>query len=189
MTLFLQDDYDGLWNVVAFLLAFLCCVCQVNCINILHVASKIMHLQYLMFSFIAPSNTPFKLISLFFPTQCHLYLFHTCQKKLKSFTLLTIIILCNAFLFGLRNIWQLAFHMSVACLSTLLTLHRKLLDRNIDCGVWGFQLAVDKSRVRDQKMDETLHVTWWLMKTDTGFCFSFCFDLMSWSSDYFVSHG
>ncbi|XP_018918840.1 vesicle-trafficking protein SEC22c-like isoform X1 [Cyprinus carpio] len=89
-----QDDYDGLWNVVAFLLAFLCCVCQ-----------------------------------------CHLYLFHTCQKKLKSFTLLTLIILCNAFLFGLRNIWQLAFHMSVACLSTLLTLHRKLLDRNMDCGV------------------------------------------------------
>ncbi|XP_016127305.1 vesicle-trafficking protein SEC22c isoform X2 [Sinocyclocheilus grahami] len=67
--------------------------------------------------------------------QCHLYLFHTCQKKLKSFTLLTLIILCNAFLFGLRNICQLAFHMSVACLSTLLTLHRKLLDRNMDCGV------------------------------------------------------
>ncbi|CAM4722439.1 unnamed protein product [Leuciscus chuanchicus] len=89
-----QDDYDGLWNVVAFLLAFLCCVCQ-----------------------------------------CHLYLFHTCQKKLKAFTLLTLIILCNAFLFGPRNIWQLVFHMSVACLSTLLTLHRKLLDRNMDCGV------------------------------------------------------
>uniref|UniRef100_A0A673L033 Vesicle-trafficking protein SEC22c-like n=1 Tax=Sinocyclocheilus rhinocerous TaxID=307959 RepID=A0A673L033_9TELE len=57
-----QDDYDGLWNVVAFLLAFLCCVCQ-----------------------------------------CHLYLFHTCQKKLKSFTLLTLIILCNAFLCGTNN--------------------------------------------------------------------------------------
>ncbi|ROK23369.1 Vesicle-trafficking protein SEC22c [Anabarilius grahami] len=67
--------------------------------------------------------------------QCHLYLFHTCQKKLKAFTLLTLIILCNAFLFGLRNIWQLVFHMSVACLSTLLTLHRKLLDKNLDCGV------------------------------------------------------
>lgn len=86
-----------------------------------------------------------------FSIQCHLYLFHTCQKKLKSFTLLTIIILCNAFLCDLRNIWQLAFHMSVACLSTLLTLHRKLLDRNMDCGVW-LQLAVDNSRVRDQKM-------------------------------------
>ncbi|XP_051543740.1 vesicle-trafficking protein SEC22c-like isoform X2 [Myxocyprinus asiaticus] len=67
--------------------------------------------------------------------QCHLYLFYTCQKKLKSFTLLIVIILCNAFLFGLRNIWQLVFHMSVACLSSLLTLHRKLLDRNSDCGV------------------------------------------------------
>ncbi|KAL6462841.1 hypothetical protein MHYP_G00292630 [Metynnis hypsauchen] len=89
-----QDDYDGIWNVVAFLLAFVCCVCQ-----------------------------------------CHLYLFHSSLKKLKSFTLLTIIILCNTFLFGLRNVWQLAFHMSVACLSTLLCLNRKLLDRSSDCGV------------------------------------------------------
>ncbi|XP_017572977.1 vesicle-trafficking protein SEC22c [Pygocentrus nattereri] len=89
-----QDDYEGIWNVVAFLLAFVCCVCQ-----------------------------------------CHLYLFHSSLKKLKSFTLLTIIILCNTFLFGLRNVWQLAFHMSVACLSTLLCLNRKLLDRSSDCGV------------------------------------------------------
>ncbi|XP_055039006.2 vesicle-trafficking protein SEC22c [Misgurnus anguillicaudatus] len=89
-----QDDYDSLCNVVAFLVAFLCCVCQ-----------------------------------------CHLYLFHTCQKKLKAITLLILIILCNAFLFDLRNVWQLLFHMSVACISTLLTLNRKLLDRNMDCGV------------------------------------------------------
>ncbi|KAA0704751.1 Vesicle-trafficking protein SEC22c SEC22 vesicle-trafficking protein -like protein C [Triplophysa tibetana] len=68
-------------------------------------------------------------------TQCHLYLFHICQKKLKAITLLILIILCNAFLFDVRNIWQLIFHMFVACISTLLTLHRKLLDRNTDCGV------------------------------------------------------
>lgn len=89
-----QDDYDGIWNVAAFLLAFVCCVFQ-----------------------------------------CHLYLFHSCQKKLKSFTLLTIIILCNLFLFGLRNVWQLIFHISVATLSTFLILTRKLQDRASDCGV------------------------------------------------------
>lgn len=28
--LLVQDDYDGVWNILAFLLAFLCCVLQVN---------------------------------------------------------------------------------------------------------------------------------------------------------------
>uniref|UniRef100_A0A3B1J5T6 SEC22 homolog C, vesicle trafficking protein n=1 Tax=Astyanax mexicanus TaxID=7994 RepID=A0A3B1J5T6_ASTMX len=68
-------------------------------------------------------------------TQCHLYLFHSSLKKPLSFTLLTLIFLCNIFLFGLRNVWQLAFHISVACLSTLLSLNRKLLDRATDIGV------------------------------------------------------
>lgn len=89
-----QDDYDSIWNVVAFLLAFLCCVCQ-----------------------------------------CQLYLFHSPLKRLKAFTLLTLLIVCNGFLFGLRNVWQLAFHIAVASLSTALTLTRKFQDRTSDCGV------------------------------------------------------
>ncbi|XP_078137034.1 vesicle-trafficking protein SEC22c [Sander vitreus] len=89
-----QDDYEGRWNVVAFLLAFVCCVFQ-----------------------------------------CHLYLFHSSVKKLKSFTLLSVIVLCNLYLLGLRNVWQLIFHISVASLSTLLILTRKLQDRTNDCGV------------------------------------------------------
>ncbi|XP_075994265.1 vesicle-trafficking protein SEC22c [Genypterus blacodes] len=89
-----QDDYDGVWNVVAFLLAFVCCV-----------------------------------------TQCHLYLFHSSSKKLKSLTLLSAIFLCNSYLFGLRNVWQLMFHIFVASLSTFLILTRKLQDRTNDCGV------------------------------------------------------
>ncbi|XP_055363844.1 vesicle-trafficking protein SEC22c [Betta splendens] len=89
-----QDDYEGIWNVAAFLLAFLCCVLQ-----------------------------------------CHLYLFHSSLKKLKSLTLLVVIILCNLCLFGMRNMWQLMFHISVAILSTILILTRKLQDRTNDCGV------------------------------------------------------
>ncbi|KAM9839442.1 vesicle-trafficking protein SEC22c [Aulostomus maculatus] len=89
-----QDDYEGVWNVVAFLLAFVCCVLQ-----------------------------------------CHLYLFHSSLKKLKSFTLLSAIVLCNIYLLGLRNVWQLIFHISVASLSTFLILNRKLQDRCNDCGV------------------------------------------------------
>lgn len=29
----LQDDYDSLWNVLAFLVAFVCCVCQVKSLS------------------------------------------------------------------------------------------------------------------------------------------------------------
>lgn len=67
--------------------------------------------------------------------QCHLYLFHSSHKKLKSFTLLSVIVLCNLYLLGLRNVWQLLFHVSVASISTVLSLTRKLQDRTNDCGV------------------------------------------------------
>lgn len=67
--------------------------------------------------------------------QCQLYLFHSSRKKIKSLTLLAAVVICNGFLFGLRNVWQLAFHLSVAFISNLLILRRKLLDRSSDCGV------------------------------------------------------
>lgn len=89
-----QDDYASLWNVVAFLLAFICCL-----------------------------------------SQCHLYLFHSSRKRFKSISLLGVLLLCNSYLFGLRNVWQLLFHTSVAGISTALTLSRKVLDRSNDCGV------------------------------------------------------
>ncbi|XP_066573185.1 vesicle-trafficking protein SEC22c [Amia ocellicauda] len=89
-----QDDNEGIWNVLAFLFAFACCLCQ-----------------------------------------CNLYLFHTSSKKLKSFVALSFIFLCNIFLYGLRNIWQVIFHVAVASLSTHLTLTRKLQDKLNDCGV------------------------------------------------------
>lgn len=89
-----QNDYESIWSVVAFLLAFISCLCQ-----------------------------------------CHLYVFHSSLKKLKAYTLLSVIVLCNLFLLGLRNVWQLIFHISVACLSTVLILSRKLQDKVNDCGV------------------------------------------------------
>nr|XP_057916326.1 vesicle-trafficking protein SEC22c isoform X2 [Doryrhamphus excisus] len=89
-----QDDYDSLWNVVAFLLAFLCAIFQ-----------------------------------------CHLYLFHSRLKTVKSVLLLSAIVLCNVFLLGLRNAWQVVFHVAVASLSTVLIVKRRVQDRSNDCGV------------------------------------------------------
>lgn len=68
-------------------------------------------------------------------SQCHLYVFHSSLKKLKAYTLLSVIVVCNLFLLGLRNVWQLMFHISVASLSTVLILSRKLQDKVNDCGV------------------------------------------------------
>ncbi|XP_061522896.1 vesicle-trafficking protein SEC22c [Phycodurus eques] len=89
-----QDDYNSVWNIVAFLVAFICCLLQ-----------------------------------------CHLYVFHSPRKAAKSLGLLSAVILCNVFLHGLRNAWQIAFHIGVASLSTALILRRKVQDRSNDCGV------------------------------------------------------
>lgn len=115
-----QDDYEGLWNVVAFFVAFVCCVCQVKYITIL----------------ITPRRVELFSRSRSLP-QCNLYLFHSALKRHKAFALWTAVVLCNLYLFGLRNLWQLMFHISVASISTFLTLTRKLQDRSGDCGVWG----------------------------------------------------
>lgn len=120
-----QDDRDGVWNVVAFLLAFVCCVFQVNIVSFFKTCSRQRNLLLLRCDW-----------SLLCP-QCHLYLFHSSLKKHKSLTLLSVIVLCNLYLLGLRNVWQLIFHISVASLSTLLINTRKLQDRTGDCGVWG----------------------------------------------------
>lgn len=143
--LFLQDDYDGLWNVVAFLVAFMCCVCQVArflCKTTKH------HISGVQFC---------TLTQFLSTTQCQLYLFHSARKKIKSLTLLTVIVLCNGFLFGLRNVWQLAFHMSVAFLSTLLILNRKLLDRSSDCEVWVYTHTLWRLLVLRLKTHEVGH--------------------------------
>lgn len=90
----LQDGNEGIWNVVAFLLAFFCCLWQ-----------------------------------------CYLYLFFTSVKKLQAFLALAFVFLCNIYLYGLRNIWQLLFHTAVASLSTYQISTRKLQEKLDDCGV------------------------------------------------------
>lgn len=132
-----QDDYEGIWNVVAFLVAFICCVLQVNVVHMFSVHHKLKpaHVKLFLTLFLhvtEPLSCP----------QCHLYLFHSALKKHKSFALLSMIVLCNLYLLGLRNVWQLIFHISVASLSTLLILTRKLQDRTNDCGVWGAEDSV-----------------------------------------------
>lgn len=118
-----QDDYEGIWNVVAFFVAFVCCVCQV----------KIRHHPYLTRQ---TEPSPVVVPSRSRPCpQCHLYLFHSALKKHKAWALWTAVVLCNLYLVGPRNPLQLMFHVAVASLSAFLTFTRKLQDRSGDCGV------------------------------------------------------
>ncbi|XP_069504008.1 vesicle-trafficking protein SEC22c [Ambystoma mexicanum] len=67
--------------------------------------------------------------------QCYLYLFYASARRLKTFGLLVFICLCNIYLYGLRNLWQIFFHAGIALLSAHQILTRKLLEKQQDCGV------------------------------------------------------
>ncbi|NP_001087747.1 SEC22 homolog C, vesicle trafficking protein L homeolog [Xenopus laevis] len=67
--------------------------------------------------------------------QCYLYLFHCSARKMKACGLLGVVCLCNVYLYGLRNAWQILFHVSVALLSAHQILTRRPLDRDSGPGV------------------------------------------------------
>ncbi|XP_029444204.1 vesicle-trafficking protein SEC22c isoform X2 [Rhinatrema bivittatum] len=67
--------------------------------------------------------------------QCYLYLFYTSARTLRTFGLLVFICLCNIYLHGLRNLWQIVFHIGVATLSAFQTLRRKPQEKQSDCQV------------------------------------------------------
>ncbi|XP_078521445.1 vesicle-trafficking protein SEC22c isoform X2 [Lissotriton helveticus] len=67
--------------------------------------------------------------------QCYLYLFYSTDRRLKTLGLLAFICICNLYLYGLRNFWQIVFHFGVASLSAYQTLTRKPVDKQLDCGV------------------------------------------------------
>ncbi|KFP90032.1 PREDICTED: vesicle-trafficking protein SEC22c [Apaloderma vittatum] len=67
--------------------------------------------------------------------QCYLYLFYSSARKVKTFALFFSICLCNIYLYGLRNLWQIAFHIGVASLASYQILTRQLVEKQPDCGV------------------------------------------------------
>ncbi|NWR69221.1 SC22A protein, partial [Centropus unirufus] len=51
--------------------------------------------------------------------QCYLFLCYTGWRNAKSFLALGLICLCNLYLYEVRNLWQLFFHVTVGVFSTL----------------------------------------------------------------------
>ncbi|KFU83856.1 Vesicle-trafficking protein SEC22c [Chaetura pelagica] len=67
--------------------------------------------------------------------QCYLYLFYSWARKVKTFVLFFSVCFCNIYLYGLRNTWQIGFHIGVASLSSYQILTRQLLEKQPDYGV------------------------------------------------------
>lgn len=67
--------------------------------------------------------------------QCYLYLFYSPARTAKVALLLLFICLGNLYLHGLRNLWQILFHVAVASLSSHQILTRQLQEKQSDCGV------------------------------------------------------
>lgn len=67
--------------------------------------------------------------------QCYLYLFYSPARTAKVVLMLLSICLGNVYLHGLRNLWQILFHISVAFLSSHQILTRQLQEKQSDCGV------------------------------------------------------
>ncbi|KAM3927785.1 vesicle-trafficking protein SEC22c isoform 2-T3 [Leptodactylus fuscus] len=67
--------------------------------------------------------------------QCYLYLFYSPGRTLKAWALLLVVGLCNLYLYGLRNLWQIGFHVFVASLSVVQIVTRRPLDRHSGSGV------------------------------------------------------
>ncbi|XP_007517457.1 vesicle-trafficking protein SEC22c isoform X2 [Erinaceus europaeus] len=67
--------------------------------------------------------------------QCYLYLFYSPARTMKVVLLLLFICLGNIYLHGLRNLWQILFHIGVAFLSSYQILARQLQEKQSGCGV------------------------------------------------------
>uniref|UniRef100_A0A8B9SGY6 SEC22 homolog C, vesicle trafficking protein n=1 Tax=Anas platyrhynchos TaxID=8839 RepID=A0A8B9SGY6_ANAPL len=67
--------------------------------------------------------------------QCYLYLFYSSTRKVKTFILFFLVCSCNVYLYGLRNVWQITFHIGVASLSSYQILTRQLMEKQPDYGV------------------------------------------------------
>ncbi|XP_058144933.1 vesicle-trafficking protein SEC22c isoform X2 [Dasypus novemcinctus] len=67
--------------------------------------------------------------------QCYLYLFYSPARTAKVVLMLLFICLGNVYLHGLRNLWQILFHVGVAFLSSHQILSRQLQEKQADCGV------------------------------------------------------
>ncbi|XP_037096204.1 vesicle-trafficking protein SEC22a isoform X1 [Syngnathus acus] len=67
--------------------------------------------------------------------QCFLFAYFSVWRNVKSFLALGLVCVCNMYLFQLRNLWQILFHVAVASCMTLQTHLRQPLGKAPDYNV------------------------------------------------------
>nr|KAF6478483.1 SEC22-like protein A, vesicle trafficking protein [Molossus molossus] len=100
-------------GIVAFILSLLCGA--LNLIRGFHAIESLLQSDGEDFNYI---------IAFFLGTaaclyQCYLLVYYTGWRNVKSFLTLGLICLCNMYLYELRNLWQLFFHVTVGAFVTL----------------------------------------------------------------------
>lgn len=77
------------------------------------------------------SNSP-----LSFSLQCYLFAYYSVWRNSKSFLAFALICLSNMYLYELRNMWQILFHVAVGAFMTLQIRLRQPLGKAPDYNVW-----------------------------------------------------
>ncbi|XP_043360877.1 vesicle-trafficking protein SEC22a isoform X1 [Dermochelys coriacea] len=100
-------------GIVSFILSLLCGA--LNLIRGFHAIESLLQNEGEDFSYV---------IAFFLGTaaclyQCYLFLYCTSWRNVKSFLTFGLICLCNMYLYELRNLWQLFFHVTVGAFSAL----------------------------------------------------------------------
>lgn len=68
--------------------------------------------------------------------QCYLFAYFSVWRNIKSFLAFALICLCNMYLYELRNVWQILFHVTVGAFITLQIRLRQLQGKAPDYNVW-----------------------------------------------------
>ncbi|XP_072820079.1 vesicle-trafficking protein SEC22a isoform X3 [Vicugna pacos] len=100
-------------GIVAFILSLLCAA--LNLIRGFHAIESLLQSDGEDFNYI---------VAFFLGTaaclyQCYLLVYYTSWRNVKSFLTFGLICLCNMYLYELRNLWQLFFHVTVGAFVTL----------------------------------------------------------------------
>lgn len=69
------------------------------------------------------------------PLQCYLFAYSSVWRSSKSFLAFALICLSNMYLYELRNVWQILFHVAVAAVMTLQIRLRQPLGKAPDYNV------------------------------------------------------
>lgn len=84
--------------------------------------------RYLVLSLSPSSLSPL-------PLQCYLFAYSSMWRNSKSFLAFALICLSNMYLYELRNVWQILFHVAVAAFMTLQIRLRQPLGKAPDYNV------------------------------------------------------